>query len=137
MQSADNLIDEEMSMPLLLGDVLKQARQHRRWTLRQLADQVSKEDGTPISPQYLFDIETHHRIPTPHVLSELARVLALEYDALLASAGAADVVLREYLAEHPQHTAAIIQLLRDAQRCQFEDWEWLRQQLETRGKAGA
>jgi transcriptional regulator with XRE-family HTH domain len=126
-----------MSMPLSLGDVLKQARQRRRWTLRRLADQVTKEDGTPISPQYLFDIETHHRIPTPHVLAELARVLALEYDTLLALAGAAEVVLREYLAEHPQHTAALIRLLRASQRCRFGDWEWLRQQLETHGKAGA
>jgi transcriptional regulator with XRE-family HTH domain len=120
-----------------LGDVIKQARQGRRWTLRRLADQVTKEDGTAISPQYLFDIETHHRIPTPHVLAGLARVLALEYDTLLALAGAADVVLREYLGEHPQHTAAIIQLLRAAQRCRFEHWEWLRQRLEARGKAGA
>jgi transcriptional regulator with XRE-family HTH domain len=124
-------------MRVQVGDVIKQARQRRRWTLRQLADQVTKEDGTQISPQYLFDIETHHRIPTPHVLSELARVLALEYDTLLALAGAADVVLREYLGEHPQHTAALIQLLRAAQRCRFGDWEWLRQQLETRGKVGA
>jgi transcriptional regulator with XRE-family HTH domain len=124
-------------MPLSLGDVLKQARQRRGWTLRQLADQVTKEDGTAISPQYLFDIETHHRIPTPHVLAELARVLALEYDTLLALAGAADVVLREYLGKYPQHTAALIQLLRTAQRCRFEEWKWLRQQLETHGKAGA
>ena len=120
-----------------VGDVIKQARQNHGWTLRQLADQVTKEDGTAISPQYLFDIETHHRIPTPHVLAELARVLALEYDTLLALAGAVDVVLREYLGEHPQHTAALIQLLRAAQRCRFGDWEWLRQCLEARGEPGA
>jgi len=119
-----------------LGDMIKQARQGRRWTLRRLCNQVLKEDGTPISPQYLFDIETHHRVPTPHVLAGLARVLALDYDTLLALAGAADVVLREYLGEHPQHTAALIQFLRAAQQCQFDDWEWLRQQLEARGTAG-
>jgi hypothetical protein len=67
-----------------------------------------KEDGTPISPQYLFDIEVHHRVPAPHVLHELARVLELDYDILLAFAGAADIVVRDYLEEHPQHTEAVV-----------------------------
>jgi transcriptional regulator with XRE-family HTH domain len=116
--------------------MIKQARLKRQWTLRQLADQVSKDDGTPISPQYLFDIETHHRIPTPHVLSEFARVLGLEYDALLASAGLADVVLREYLAEHPQQIEAVIRLFRAAQREGFEDWERLGQIVLRGGKTG-
>ena len=51
-------------------------------SLRGVADQVTKEDGKSISPQYLFDIEEHHRVP--HVLRELARVLDLDYDKLLA-----------------------------------------------------
>jgi transcriptional regulator with XRE-family HTH domain len=84
-----------MIMPPRLGEVIKQARQARRLTLRRLADQVLKEDATPISPQYLFDIEVHHRVPAPHVLRELARVLALEYGTLLALAGGADVVVQE------------------------------------------
>jgi transcriptional regulator with XRE-family HTH domain len=120
-----------------VGDIIQEARRARHLMLRGLTGQLVNRDGQPISPQYLFDIETHHRIPTPHVLAELARVLALEYDTLLALAGAAEVVLREYLAEHPQHSAALIRLLRAAQRCRFGDWEWLRHQLEARGKAGA
>jgi transcriptional regulator with XRE-family HTH domain len=90
-----------MIMPPRLGEVIKQARQARRLTLRRLADQVLKEDATPISPQYLFDIEVHHHVPAPHVLRELARVLALEYGTLLALAGGADVVVREYLQRYP------------------------------------
>jgi transcriptional regulator with XRE-family HTH domain len=122
-----NEIRKVMRMPPRLGEVIKQARQARRLTLRGLADQVSKEDGTPISPQYLFDIEVHHRVPAPHVLRELARVLALEYDTLLALAGSADTVVREYLEAHPQHTAAVIQLFRAAQEQGFEEWDRLRQ----------
>src|SRR5919109_5208212 len=99
-----------MSTPPRLGEVIKQARQARRLTLRRLADQVAKEDGTPISPQYLFDIEVHHRVPAPHVLRELARVLELDYDALLALAGAADAVGRGYLEAHPEAEAAVIEL---------------------------
>jgi transcriptional regulator with XRE-family HTH domain len=115
-----------MSMPPRLGEVVKQARQARRLTLRRLADQVSKEDGRPISPQYLFDIETHHRVPSSHVLQELARVLEQDYDTLLILAGAADTVVRDYLQEHPQHTESVIKFFRAAQRQRFEEWDQLR-----------
>jgi transcriptional regulator with XRE-family HTH domain len=64
-------------MTLRLGEAINQARRVRKMTLRQLAEQVTKDDGTTISPQYLNDIELHHRLPTPHVLRELARVLTL------------------------------------------------------------
>jgi transcriptional regulator with XRE-family HTH domain len=125
-----------MIMPLRLGAVIKQARHARHLTLRRLADQVAKEDGTPISPQYLFDIEVHHRVPAPHVLRELARVLELEYDTLLALAGSADTVVREYLEEHPQHTEAVIKFFRAAQEQGFEDWDRLRQIIANGVKAG-
>jgi hypothetical protein len=100
-----------------------------------LADQVTKDDGTPISPQYLNDIELHHRVPTPHVLRRLARVLELDEDTLLAMAGAADVVVREYVASHPEQTAAVIRLFRAAQQRGFEDWGRMWQVIEKDGKA--
>jgi hypothetical protein len=100
--SAGNLIREIEHVNPRLGAVINQARRARKLTLRQLANQVTKDDGTPISPQYLNDIELPHRVPTPHVLRELARLLELDYDALLALVGAADVVVREYVASHPQ-----------------------------------
>jgi transcriptional regulator with XRE-family HTH domain len=125
-----------MIMPPRLGEVIKHARQARRLTLRRLADQVMKADATPISPQYLFDIEDHHRVPAPHVLRELARVLELDYDALLGLAGAVDAVVREYLEAHPQHTEAIIKLFRAAQQREFHDWHILRERIE-RGNRGS
>ena len=82
-------------MPPRLGEVVKDARQAHHLTLRRLADQVMKEDGTPISPQCLFDLEVHHRIAAPHVLHGVVRVLELDYDMLLALAGAADILVRE------------------------------------------
>jgi transcriptional regulator with XRE-family HTH domain len=118
-----------------LGAVIHQARRSRKLTLRQLANQVTKDDGTPISPQYLNDIELHHRVPIPHVLRELARVLELEYDDLLASAGLVDEVVRQYLEEHPHQTEALIKLFRAAQQQGFEDWERLREIIEREGKA--
>jgi transcriptional regulator with XRE-family HTH domain len=125
-----------MRMPSRLGEVIKHARHARRLTLRRLADQVTKEDGTPISPQYLFDIEVHHRVPAPHVLCELARVLELEYDTLLALAASADTVVRDYLEAYPQHTAAVIMLFRAAQEQGFEEWDRLRQIIAKGVKAG-
>jgi len=124
-------------MPPPLGDAINQARRVRKLTLRQLADQVTKDDGTPISPQYLNDIELHHRVPTPHVLRELARVLELDADMLLATAGAADVVVREYLALHPEHAEGIIRLFRAAQGRGFEEWERLREIVEQKANSSS
>jgi hypothetical protein len=56
------------------------------------------------------------------VLRELARALGLDADTLLATAGAADVAVREYLASHPEQAEAVIQLFRAAQQHGFEDW---------------
>jgi transcriptional regulator with XRE-family HTH domain len=119
-----------MIMPPRVGEVIEQARRARRLTLRHLADHVPKVDGTPISPQYLFDIEVHHRVPAPHVLRQLANALELDYDTLLALAGAADVVVREYLQAQPEAQAAVIELFRAAQQQAFADWEPLRRILE-------
>jgi transcriptional regulator with XRE-family HTH domain len=126
-----------MTMPPRLGEVVKQARHARRLTLRRLADQVMKEDGTSISPQYLFDIEVHHRVPAPHVLRELARVLEIDYDTLLALAGGADVVVREYLQRHPEAETAVIRLFRAAQQRGFHDWDDLLQRIDAGGTRGS
>jgi hypothetical protein len=94
-----------------------------------------KEDGTFISPQYLFAIEVHHRVPAPHALRELARVLALDYDTPVASAGGADVVVREYLQRHPEAESAVIRLFQAAQQRGFHDWDQLCQHV-ARGREG-
>jgi hypothetical protein len=67
-------------MPLCLGEIVKHGRHARLLTLPHLADQVMKDDGTPISPQYLCDIEVHHPARAPHVLPKLARVLDRDDD---------------------------------------------------------
>jgi transcriptional regulator with XRE-family HTH domain len=126
-----------MNMPQRLGEVIKQARHARRLTRRRLADQVTKEDGTPISPQYLFDTETHHRIPSLHVLQELARVLEQDYDTFLVLAGAADTVVRGDLEAHPQHTEAVIKLFRTAQQRGFREWDHLCQRVDRGPKGGS
>jgi transcriptional regulator with XRE-family HTH domain len=117
-----------------LGEIIKATRHARHLSLRGVADRVIKGDGRSISPQYLFDIEEHHRVPAPHVLRELARVLDLDYDRLLAAAGAADIAVREYLAAYPQHSEAVIKLFREAQQGGFEDWQKLRTIVDKESK---
>jgi transcriptional regulator with XRE-family HTH domain len=134
MNSTEN--QKAIHMPPYLGEVIKHARHARRLTLRHLADQVMKEDGTPISPQYLFDIEVHHRVPAPHVLRELARVLDLDYDTLLALSGGADVVVREYLQSYPEAEASVIRFFRAAQQRGFHNWDHLCQCIEPGSKGG-
>jgi len=117
-------------MPDQLGDLLNQARRARRLTLRQLAERVRKDDGQPVSPQYLNDIELNRRIPSTHVLYELARELELNVDTLLQLAGMGETVMREYLDEHPTHADEVIQLFRAAQQGGFKDWQRLRKIVE-------
>jgi hypothetical protein len=124
-------------MPPQLGDSRKQARRVRQLTLGRLAVQVTKEDNTAISPPYLFDIKVYHRVPAPHVLSELARVLELDAETLLALAGAADTVVREYLDAYPQHTEAVIKLFWVAQQRGFREWDHLWQRIEHGSKGGS
>ena len=113
-----------------LGDVIHQARRARRWSLRHLAALVPKEDGTPISQQYLNDIELHRRTPSPQVLQGLATALELDYDALLLLAGGGEAVVRAYFADHPQQAEAVVQLFRVAKERGFADWERLTRLVE-------
>ena len=117
-------------MPLLLGDIINQARRARRWSLRQLAAQVTKDDGTPISQQYLNDIELNRRIPAPPVLRTLAQALELDYEVLLLLAGGGQAAVKAYVAAHPQQEAAVLHLFRVAQQYRFEDWERLTRLVE-------
>jgi transcriptional regulator with XRE-family HTH domain len=117
-----------------LGDVINQARRKRRWSLRQLAENLKKEDGTPISPQYLNDIELNRRSPSTHVLRELARELELDFDKLLLLVGEGEKVVREYLDTYPQEEEAIMQLFRVAEAKGFTEWGRLQKIIEQEQK---
>lgn len=61
-----------------LGQLIVQARKKRQLSQKELASLIEREDGKPISPQYLNDIERDRRTPGDHVLEQLARVLGLD-----------------------------------------------------------
>lgn len=106
-----------------LGEVLHDARVALDWSLRDLAKKLDK------TPSYLSDIENDRRIPAEDMLGELARVLKLDFDDLMARAGrfgedavrymmrtpAAGVLLRK-LADKNAPPDAVDKLIKDADR---------------------
>src|ERR1035437_5762620 len=78
-----------MSEEKTFGTVVSEARKALELSQKELATQIRKEDGEPISPQYLNDIERDRRnAPSQHLILEFARVLKLKPDYLFALAQA-------------------------------------------------
>jgi len=95
-----------MAHDIALGDVVAQARKARGLSLRQLADLVTKKDGTTVSPQYLNDIEHGRRMPSEDVLEQLAANLEIERYYLLHLAGTVPSDLRSLKGNSQQIVAA-------------------------------
>ena len=73
---------------MTFGQAIAAARKRLSISQRELALKVVKEDGTPISPQYLNDIERDRRNPPgDHLLEQLSRALDLDKDYLYFLAG--------------------------------------------------
>jgi transcriptional regulator with XRE-family HTH domain len=71
------------------GSVITDARRRRSLSQKELASRIKKEDGSPISPQYLNDLERDRRNPpNEHLLDQLALELALTREYLFYVAGA-------------------------------------------------
>lgn len=65
-----------MAEPVTFGEAVANARKALRLSQKELASRVLKEDGTPITPQYLNDIEHDRRSPTTdHMVGALAEAL--------------------------------------------------------------
>jgi transcriptional regulator with XRE-family HTH domain len=64
------------------GEVIAAERKRKRWSLRELSEKVCNEDGKPVSPQYLNDIEHGRRIPAEDIIEQLAKALGVPNDVL-------------------------------------------------------
>ena len=89
-----------------LGQVLAGARKQRKLSLREVVPKIRKEDGAPISPQYLNDIEHGRRIPSPEVLDALAGFYDLPTDYLHFLAGSMPPDLKSVVASKADVLAA-------------------------------
>jgi transcriptional regulator with XRE-family HTH domain len=71
------------------GQTISKARKSKSLSQKDLAGIILKEeDGTPISPQYLNDIEHDRRSPTSdHLIRQFAKALDLEEGLLFVLAG--------------------------------------------------
>ena len=81
---------------MTFGEYIAAARKAKGLSQRELAQRIHKEDGTPISLQYLNDIERGRRNPPPpYLIEQLARALDLpvEYLVWLASQVPADLLV--------------------------------------------
>ena len=75
-------------MPESFGLVLSSARRKLGLSQRELAARILKEDGEPISPQYLNDLERDRRNPpAQHFLKQFAAQLDLPEEYLAFVAG--------------------------------------------------
>lgn len=73
---------------LSFGRILTDARRQVGLSQRELASRILKEDGEPISPQYLNDLERDRRNPpSRHLLKQFAATLNLPEEYLDFVAG--------------------------------------------------
>lgn len=77
------------SEALTFGQAIAKGRKAKPLSQKELAALIMKEeDGAPISPQYLNDIEHDRRSPTSdHLIRQFAKALNLSEDVLFFLAG--------------------------------------------------
>jgi transcriptional regulator with XRE-family HTH domain len=118
-----------------LGDVVRDARQKKGMSLRQLGERLRKDDGSTMSPQYLNDIEHGRRNPPDEpILRQLAGVLDLDANTLCALAGREPKDVKKYLAEMPEQSEVVGRLFRVARQHGFSDWAALEKEIERKAK---
>ncbi|MGY4801347.1 helix-turn-helix domain-containing protein [Teichococcus aerofrigidensis] len=77
-----------MADEVTFGGAVAAARKTLRLSQKDLAARVLKEDGFPITPQYLNDIEHDRRSPTTdHMVSALAEALGADPEYFFILAG--------------------------------------------------
>jgi transcriptional regulator with XRE-family HTH domain len=70
------------------GRAISEARKAKGWALKDLAAKVLREDGAPISLQYLNDIEHNRRSPSSdRMVQQFADALEIDRDWLYYLAG--------------------------------------------------
>lgn len=70
------------------GEIISEKRKELGLSQKELATKILKEDGLPISPQYLNDLERDRRNPPAEPLIEqFAQILAIPPEQLYYCAG--------------------------------------------------
>lgn len=70
------------------GGAIASGRKAKSMSQKDLAAKIIKEDGQPITPQYLNDIEHDRRSPSSeHIIRAFAKVLGIKEEALYGLSG--------------------------------------------------
>jgi transcriptional regulator with XRE-family HTH domain len=70
------------------GTLISEARRAKGLSQKDLASKIKKEDGLPISAQYLNDIEHDRRNPpSEFLISQIAGLIDVSKDVLCIAAG--------------------------------------------------
>jgi transcriptional regulator with XRE-family HTH domain len=94
------------------GEIVALARKRLGMSQKELAARIVKDDGTPISPQYLNDLEHDRRnAPSEHLLRQFASVLSVPMEYLCFVAGQLPEDLRRE-AHPPERVEAAFQAFR-------------------------
>jgi transcriptional regulator with XRE-family HTH domain len=97
-----------MKRSLSFGEAITELRRERGLNQRQLASEIRKTDGSPISQQYLNDIENGRRFPAgEHLIEQLAQVLGTDAAFLTYVAGQMPTEIRDLATEPEKLRAAI------------------------------
>jgi transcriptional regulator with XRE-family HTH domain len=97
------------------GEVLSAARRAKGLSQKELAARVKKEDGQPISPQYLNDVERNRRNPpSEFLIGKFAEELDYSKDLLCLAAGTVPTDVQKLVASQPANAEAAFKAFRKA-----------------------
>lgn len=97
------------------GTYISEARKKAGLSQKDLAARIKKEDGSPISAQYLNDIEHNRRNPPPDFLIvQMAAELELSLEYLLFLAGQFPKDIQEMTPSDPQKVEEAFKAFRRA-----------------------
>jgi transcriptional regulator with XRE-family HTH domain len=88
-----------------LGELIKNKRVARKWSLRQLGEEVG------VTPAYVADIESSRRLPSTELRARISSVLGISPAELEAADDRLSPDLREWIEERPQ-LAGLLRSLR-------------------------
>jgi len=111
------------------GEEIAHLRKKKEWTIREFAKKVMKEDGEPMSPSYLCDIEQGRRKPPALVvIQRMAKLLDGDFDKLMELAHRTPPDIKEIV----QGNKEVRRMLRKAKQSGFKDWKGVEKFIENR-----
>lgn len=94
-----------MKRQITFGKIVLEARKKKGYTLRECGELILKEDKTPITFQYLNDVENNRRTPSEHIIKQISTVLDIPVEYLYVHAEMFPKGIRKYASQDEIVTA--------------------------------